>query len=279
MDVDRMPAGMDFVDVLDDQVRKCDVMLVVIGVNWLTAVDRDGNQRLVQERDYVRKEVALALALEKLVIPVLVGTVNMVSESELPPTLNPLARRHAVRVSHERFRTDCDGLVQAITAARAEAAKARRASEVEKRARVRAAARGAGIRWWSAIPRPLRWLITIAASGTATVLIIMTVDPSMMAPQVAPLRTGAQQRSGIVPIRSEVVVSTEAEQIARDNERLFRRMVVKADKKALLSEIVGKIVSNKSKYEEVAVATHAPWWFIGIVHYREVDFSFLVHLH
>ena len=40
MDVDHIPAGADFVAHLNSQVAACDVVLVVIGPNWLRAKDK-----------------------------------------------------------------------------------------------------------------------------------------------------------------------------------------------------------------------------------------------
>ena len=45
MDVDHIPAGVDFVDYLRSQVAACDVFLAVIGPNWLDAKDDSGRRR------------------------------------------------------------------------------------------------------------------------------------------------------------------------------------------------------------------------------------------
>ena len=42
MDVDNIPLGLDFVKVLGDKVAQCEVMLVVIGPQWLEARDERG---------------------------------------------------------------------------------------------------------------------------------------------------------------------------------------------------------------------------------------------
>ena len=56
MDVDTIPAGVDFRQYLHDAVRGCDVVLVVIGEDWL--VDREGNRRLDDARDGPRMATA-----------------------------------------------------------------------------------------------------------------------------------------------------------------------------------------------------------------------------
>jgi len=72
MDVDHVPAGIDFVDYLNSQVAECDVFLAVIGPNWVDAKDDSGHRRLDNPKDYVTVEIAAALARNIRVIPVLV---------------------------------------------------------------------------------------------------------------------------------------------------------------------------------------------------------------
>jgi len=60
MDVDNVAPGLDFVKVIEEQVSACDVMLVVIGPNWLDARDKAGVRRLDDPGDFVRLEVEAA---------------------------------------------------------------------------------------------------------------------------------------------------------------------------------------------------------------------------
>jgi hypothetical protein len=114
MDVDSIPPGADFVQVLDDAVAACDVFIAVIGPNWLTMQDDAGNRRLDQWNDFVRIEIGSALKYNKLVIPVLVGRARMPSPQELPEDIAALARRNAFELSHNHFAFDTDKLVSAI---------------------------------------------------------------------------------------------------------------------------------------------------------------------
>jgi hypothetical protein len=114
MDVDNIAPGLDFVEVLNEQVGQCDVVISVIGSDWLDARDESGARRLENPKDFVRIEIESALATGKLVIPVLVGHAQMPREDQLPESLKPLARRNAVRLTHERFRSDVQGLVAAL---------------------------------------------------------------------------------------------------------------------------------------------------------------------
>jgi TIR domain-containing protein len=117
MDVDNIPAGVDFVDYLAEQVNACDVLLALIGPDWRGERQPDGTYRIDRDDDFVRVEIDAALKGGKLVIPVLVGQTRMVSAPELPASLKSLARRNAVRVTHERFRTDFEGLIPRLKAA------------------------------------------------------------------------------------------------------------------------------------------------------------------
>ena len=62
MDVDSIPAGVDFVADLNSQVAACSVFLAVIGPNWLDAKDESGARRLDNPDDFVTIEIAAALA-------------------------------------------------------------------------------------------------------------------------------------------------------------------------------------------------------------------------
>jgi tetratricopeptide (TPR) repeat protein len=111
MDVDHIPAGTDFVVHLNSQVAECDVILVVIGPNWLGVKDESGGRRLDNPDDFVAIEIAAALARDIRVIPVLVDGAHMPKASELPDSLKALARRHAVDVRHTHFGHDAEALV------------------------------------------------------------------------------------------------------------------------------------------------------------------------
>src|SRR5215469_8597618 len=62
MDVEgHIKAGDNFVDVLNEQVAQCDVLLAIIGERWIGAKDEAGSRRLEKDDDFVRIEIASAL--------------------------------------------------------------------------------------------------------------------------------------------------------------------------------------------------------------------------
>ena len=114
MDVDHIPAGVDFVDYLPSQVAACDVFLAVIGPNWLDAKDDDGRRRFDNPNDYVAVEIAAALARNIRVIPVLIDGARTPKADKLPNSIKPLVRRNAVEVRNANFSHDAELLIPKI---------------------------------------------------------------------------------------------------------------------------------------------------------------------
>ena len=114
MDVDTIEPGVDFAEVIDQAVAKCEVLLVMIGREWLKVTDAAGARRLDNTDDFVRLEVARALDRNIRVVPVLVEGATMPRPEELPPDLAKLARRNAIELSDARWAFDVDRLVQTI---------------------------------------------------------------------------------------------------------------------------------------------------------------------
>ena len=133
LDVDNIRPGFDFVRVVEEQIAQCDAILAVIGPRWLDATDTSGNRRLDDPNDFVRIEIESALNQNKRVIPVLVGEARMPRADELPDAIRPMARRHAVRLTHERFRADAQGLVKVLQEALDEAEATRKAEVIRQR--------------------------------------------------------------------------------------------------------------------------------------------------
>jgi len=114
MDVEALKGGHDFVKVLEEAVQSCDVLIALIGSQWLEAKDEGGNRRLDDPEDYVRIEIATALNRDIRVIPVLVDGIDMPRSIKLPENLKPLVRRNALQVNHRSFNSDAYRLIAHI---------------------------------------------------------------------------------------------------------------------------------------------------------------------
>jgi outer membrane protein assembly factor BamD (BamD/ComL family) len=104
-DVDNIDPGDDFVERITGAVASCDVLLALIGPDWLTITDENGQRRLDKPEDYVRVEIETALKRKIRVIPILVDPARMPHANQLPPTMAPLARRNAVEINPITFDT------------------------------------------------------------------------------------------------------------------------------------------------------------------------------
>ncbi len=114
MDVDTIEPGVDFVERIEESVGSADVLIAVIGRDWASAVDEDGQRRLEQPDDFVRLEVATALERNIRVIPVLVGGASYPHADELPDDLDGLTRRNGLELSDFDWKGGTQRLVEAI---------------------------------------------------------------------------------------------------------------------------------------------------------------------
>ncbi|MEU4294980.1 toll/interleukin-1 receptor domain-containing protein [Kribbella sp. NPDC026596] len=111
LDCRSMAAGTPFEKALRTAVRRCDVLLVVIGRNWLTATDQHGRRLIDQRGDWVRTEIAEAYRVGAHVVPVLVGDVPALAKAALPPSIRQLASNQFVRLRPRDSRSDLNQLV------------------------------------------------------------------------------------------------------------------------------------------------------------------------
>ena len=114
IDVD-MRAGARFPAVLEERLRSCKVMLALIGKNWLSIKDDEGEQRRIDNpEDWVRLEVARALTRGITVIPVRVDGAALPKKAMLPEDIQGLLDHQAATVTTTSFRNDMAGLVRDI---------------------------------------------------------------------------------------------------------------------------------------------------------------------
>lgn len=127
VDIDTIEPGQDFVEAIEQAVSAADVLLVIIGKQWLTTTDRQGKRRLDNPHDFVRLEIAAGLKRNTRVIPVLIQGASIPDSAELPEELRPLTRRNAHEINDKNFHHDVSELIAAIQtrSTPAERAKAR----------------------------------------------------------------------------------------------------------------------------------------------------------
>ena len=114
MDVDTIKPGLDFRKAIEENIHSCSVVLAIIGQSWLESADAEGRRRLEDENDYLRLEIASALRRDIPVVPVLVRGARMPRADQLPADMQELAYRNAVELTHARWRSDLQVLVDAL---------------------------------------------------------------------------------------------------------------------------------------------------------------------
>jgi ABC-type phosphate transport system substrate-binding protein len=111
IDVTSLRGGDDYPARLEDLVRSSTIALVIIGQQWLALTQ----QRQHDAHDYARLEVEVALSRHAVVIPLLVQSATMPSETDLPPSLAQLPYRNAVSIRPDPdFSRDLDRAITEI---------------------------------------------------------------------------------------------------------------------------------------------------------------------
>ena len=112
-DLDSIQPGEDFAEVIAAAVASCDVLLVLIGHQWLTAAGADG-RRLADPGDFVRLEIEAALTRGVRVIPVLVDGARLPGNGELPPSLAGLLQQPPLALGPSQPDADVTRLLQVL---------------------------------------------------------------------------------------------------------------------------------------------------------------------
>jgi hypothetical protein len=97
-DIDDIPLGVNFKRFIRDRIERCDVLLAVIGRDWLGKGPEPGRSRLEDPSDYVRIEVEAALARQIPVIPVLIRAASVPPADSLPETLQELPNMNGIEI-------------------------------------------------------------------------------------------------------------------------------------------------------------------------------------
>jgi hypothetical protein len=81
IDIDAVHPGLAWRDKLRELITSCDVMVALIGKAW-------ASERFFEDDDPVRMEIALAIELEKTIIPILANRASMPTNDKLPQDIH-----------------------------------------------------------------------------------------------------------------------------------------------------------------------------------------------
>lgn len=247
-DVDDIVPGADFGAVIEHGLGQVQAVLVVIGPYWIGAADARG-RRLDRPDDPVRREVELALAAGKPVIPVLVGGAPMPDAAALPASMRALAGRNALTLGDASWAADVARLETALLRWLPPPAPSMRGAR--RRAALLAAVAavlGAGGWWWlrgtAADPAALagEWRAEVVYPWNLTVRerFLFTVDDGRIGGSASFLgvaraleavewdagRARFQTRSETVPGDGPVRQMVQKYEVWRDGEALHVRLQI-----------------------------------------------------
>jgi hypothetical protein len=124
VDIDSIPPGSDFVVILEDWVKQCQIFLALIGPDWVESLDSmTGLRRLDDPNDFVRIEIREALRRGIPVVPVLLDGAVIPAADRLPEDIRELVRRHAASIEFRTFDVDVERLLAKLGVARSRTAE------------------------------------------------------------------------------------------------------------------------------------------------------------
>lgn len=103
----RIPAGVDFREHIEEQLRACGAVVAIIGPHWVS-------KRLADPQDLLRQELEFALAHGIPIVPVLVGGARPIRAEQLPESLRRLAGIQALTLFDQVFHVQMQELVKRL---------------------------------------------------------------------------------------------------------------------------------------------------------------------
>ena len=115
MDVDTLLSGANYRDQIIAIIDQCSVLLAVVGTEWLTIRNDQGQRRLDDPDDELRIELVAALDKGLTIIPLRAHEAALPEEGQLPQELRPLAHTEPILIrSGTGFNTDIRALIERL---------------------------------------------------------------------------------------------------------------------------------------------------------------------
>jgi TIR domain len=113
MDTSGIGGGEDFVRVIEERLASGEVLIAVIGREWLKLLN-DTKRSHEKDADWVHLEIATALEKRIPVIPVLVDGAGMPETQDLPEAIQQMTRRQAVMMRDDQWELDLARLIRIL---------------------------------------------------------------------------------------------------------------------------------------------------------------------
>ena len=116
-DLDSIEPGQNFKARLTDALTASEVLLTIVGPQWLATQGQSLQSRLHNVEDFVRLEIETAMAYQIPIIPILIDGATLPKKSDLPVSIHSLLNFQAVEVRGDpNFHNDIGRLLNLITA-------------------------------------------------------------------------------------------------------------------------------------------------------------------
>ncbi|MCA9911784.1 MAG: toll/interleukin-1 receptor domain-containing protein [Anaerolineae bacterium] len=113
-DIEDIKYGSHFPQRIEESIQNSALMLVIMGEKWLALKGDDGTPRILQEGDWVRKEIEIALKNNVEVIPVVLDDARMPTREQIPESFGKFTEINAVFFRDENFDANMKQLLQQI---------------------------------------------------------------------------------------------------------------------------------------------------------------------
>ena len=114
-DVDNIGAGENFRNVITDAIKNSQVLLLIIGREWIKVKGPNGIRRIDDPNDYVRIEIETAIENKIRIIPILIGDTNLPSPDKFPLQIRNITNFNAVKIRNDPdFKKDINHLVSEL---------------------------------------------------------------------------------------------------------------------------------------------------------------------
>jgi hypothetical protein len=112
-DVDRIDAGTDFVERIEQALDESGAMVALVGHNWMQA-GPTGGEGINDPADFIRAEIAMALRKGVAIVPVRLGTAEMPRQRQLPQEIAKFARLESKRLDRDHWQEDIKALASRL---------------------------------------------------------------------------------------------------------------------------------------------------------------------
>jgi pterin-4a-carbinolamine dehydratase len=114
MDVEGIRAGTDWQEAIRSAIARADILIVVLGAQWLRIQDEYGRRRIDKQGDWVHDEIALSLLRGIPIIPVLIMGASMFPPEALPLDICRFVAKESLELRENRWKGGISSLLKRL---------------------------------------------------------------------------------------------------------------------------------------------------------------------